>query len=77
MRRARKENQVVAAGPKTTKELRLNQMGFEQRDKEWGGGSGGCSTAAIQGHSSSSIKVVFRGADFLNGLLGHDIARCE
>lgn len=43
----------------------------------WGRGKEGRYTAAVEGHSARTGKVVLGGADFLNALLGHDIAGCE
>lgn len=42
-----------------------------------GGKGGGIYTAAVESHSACAGEVVLGGADFLNALLGHDIAGCE
>ena len=45
--------------------------------EKWGKKNGELDTTAIESHSACPVKVVLRGADFLNGLLGHNIAGCE
>ena len=57
-------------------------FGGKVRGRARGRGSGrrrrrGKGTAAVESHSACAGKVVLVGADFLNGLLGHDIAGCE
>ncbi len=44
---------------------------------ERGGEGEGEVTAAVEGHAGCAGQVVLGGADFLDGLLGHDVAGCE
>ena len=76
IRRARRENQVVAAGPKTAIHIISRREKYKGGQKQlWEEGNN--HTATIQRHPPRASKIVFIHPHLLHRLLGHHIPRCE